>query len=59
MCALRKGVNSSIRSSCAVNSHNFASDSLKRSLEVILHCVTVRLALPTGEWRTVVSDNEL
>jgi len=52
-------VNSSIRSSCAVNSHNFASDSLKRALEEILHCVAMRLTLPAGEWRAVVSDNEL
>jgi hypothetical protein len=55
---LCEGVNTGISSSRAVNAHSFASDALKRALEVILHRVAVRLALPAGERRAVVSDDE-
>ena len=58
MRALCEGVNNGVRSSCAVNAHNSASDALKRALEVILYRVAMRLALPAGERRTVVSDDE-
>jgi hypothetical protein len=56
---LCEGVNTGVRSSCAVNAHSNASDALKRALEVILHRVAMRLALPTGERRAVVRDDEL
>ena len=58
MRALCEGVNNGVRSSRAVNAHNCASDALKRALEVILYRVAMRLALPAGEPRTVVSDDE-
>jgi hypothetical protein len=52
-------VNTGVRSSRAVNPHNSATDALKRALEMILHRVAMRLALPAGEGRAVVSDDEL
>ena len=58
MRALSESVNSGVRSSRAVNAHNSASDAFKRALEVILYRVAMRLALPAGERRTVVSDDE-
>jgi len=58
MCTLCKRVNTGVRSSGAVNAHNRAGDALKRALEMILHRVAVRLALPAGERRAVVSDDE-
>jgi hypothetical protein len=39
--------------------HNFAIDVLKRAVEMILHRVAMRLALPAGERRAVVSDGQL
>ena len=58
MRALCEGVNTGIRSSRAVNAHSFASDSLKGALEMILHRVAVRLALPAGERCAVISDDQ-
>jgi hypothetical protein len=42
-----------------MNAHSSASNSLKRALEVILHRVAMRLALPASEPRAVVRDDEL
>jgi hypothetical protein len=57
--ALCEGVNTCVRAAGAVNTHNSTSDALKSALEMILHRVPVRLALPTGERRAVVRDDEL
>jgi hypothetical protein len=57
--ALCEGVNTGVRTSGAVNTHSSASDALKSALEMILHRVPVRLALPPGERRAVVRDDEL
>jgi hypothetical protein len=56
--ALREGVNTSVRSSSAMNALNSASDAFKRALEVILHCVAMRLALPAGERRAIISNDQ-
>ena len=58
MRTLCKGVNTGVRSSSAVNAHSSAGDALKRAFDVILHRVAMRLALPAGEWRAVVSDDQ-
>jgi hypothetical protein len=42
-----------------MDTHNSASDALKRALEVILHRVAMRLALPAGERRAVVRNDKL
>jgi hypothetical protein len=57
--ALRDGMDTCVRPSGSVDACGSAIDALKRSLEVILHRVPVRLALPTGERRAVVRDDEL
>jgi hypothetical protein len=57
--ALREGMNTCVRSSRAVNADSSASDVLKGALEMILHRVAMRLALPTGERCTVVRNDEL
>jgi hypothetical protein len=57
--ALCEGVNTGVRSSGTVNAHRSASDALKSALEMILHSVPVRLALPAGERRAVVRNDEL
>jgi hypothetical protein len=56
---LRERVNASVRSSSSVHANRFASDALKRALEVILHRVAMRLALPASERRAVVRNDEL
>jgi hypothetical protein len=52
-------VNTCVRSSRAVNAHSSASNSLKRALEMILHRVAMRLALPASERGAVVRNDEL
>jgi hypothetical protein len=56
--ALRKCVNAGVRSSSTMNAHLFANDPLKRALQVILDGIAMRLALPTGERRAIVCNNE-
>jgi hypothetical protein len=51
-------VNAGVCSSGTVNARRLAKDALKRALHVILDSIAMRLALPTGEWRTVVCNNE-
>src|SRR5215831_78822 len=51
-------MNTGVRSPRAVNAHSSATDSLKRALEMILHRIAMRLALPAGERRAVVSDDQ-
>jgi hypothetical protein len=58
MRALCEGMNTGVCSSGAVNAYSFASDALKGALEVILHRVTMRLALPASDRRTVISDDK-
>jgi hypothetical protein len=41
-----------------VNAHTFAGDTRTRTLEMILHSVAMRLALPAGERRAVLSDGQ-
>ena len=55
--ALRERVNTGVRSSGAVNAHSLPVIALKGALEMILHRVAMRLALPAGEWCAVVSDD--
>jgi hypothetical protein len=56
--ALRERVDAGVCSSGAVNAHRFAKDPLKRALHVILDSIAMRLALPTGELRAIVRDDE-
>ena len=56
--ALRERVDACVCASGTMNAHRSASDASKRALQMILDRVAVRLALPSGEWRAVVSDNE-
>ena len=58
MRALAERVNTGIRPSGAVNPHGSAVNARKSTLEMILYGVAMRLALPTGKRRTVVSDDE-
>ena len=58
MRTLCQGVNTGVRSSCTVNAHSFASDTLNGALEIILHRVAMRLTLPAGERCAVVSDDQ-
>jgi len=51
-------VDACVCASGTMNAHRSASDALEHALQMILDRVAVRLALPSGEWRTVVSDNE-
>ena len=58
MCALCQGVNTGVRSPRAMNARTSAGDALKCALEVILHRVAMRLALPAGERCAVVCDDQ-
>src|SRR5207244_2582858 len=55
VCALREGVYACVRSPGSVNAHWCSGDALKRALQMILDSVAMRLALPAGEWRAVIS----
>jgi len=57
--ALRKRVNTRIRSSRAVNANALASDLVECALELVLSCIAMRLALTAGAGRTVVSNGQL
>jgi hypothetical protein len=54
--ALRKRVNTRIRSSRAVNANALATDLMERAVELVLSCIAMCLALPAGEGRPVVSN---
>ncbi len=56
MGALRKRVNTRIRSSRAVNANVLATDLMERAVELVLSCMAMRLALPAGKGRPVVSN---
>jgi hypothetical protein len=56
--ALRQGVNTGVGTSRTVDAYNSARDAPKRALEMILHSVAMRLALPAGERCTVISNKE-
>jgi hypothetical protein len=47
-----------VRSACPMNARGSSGDALKRAFEMILNRVAVRLALPAGEWRAIISDDE-
>jgi hypothetical protein len=49
-------MNACIRASGSVNTHGPAGDALKGVLEMILDRVAMRLTLPAGERRAVISD---
>jgi hypothetical protein len=51
-------MNTGVRPSRGVNAHNSTGDAFKRAFEMILHRVAMRLALPAGEWRAVISDDQ-
>jgi hypothetical protein len=57
--ALRERVDACVCSSGAVNANRSASDALERALEIILNSIAVRLALPPGERRAVVRNDQL
>ena len=57
MRALGKGVDSSIRSAGAVNTHTLAADAFKRALEVVLNSVAMGLTLPARKRGPVVGNN--
>ena len=59
MRALRECVDARIRSPGSVNAHRLAQDALKCTLHVILDRIAMRLALPSGERRAVVRDDQL
>jgi hypothetical protein len=56
--ALRERVDARVRSSGAVKARRLAKDALKCALQVILDSIAMRLALPTGERRAIVRDDE-
>ena len=56
--ALRERMNSGVCSSGPVHACRSAGHALKRALEMVLHRVRMRLALPAGERRAVVSDDQ-
>src|SRR5438093_9069036 len=58
MGALRECMDTGVRSSGAMNARRLAKDALKRALHEVLDRVAMRLALPTGERRTVIRDDE-
>jgi hypothetical protein len=51
-------MNTCIGSSGPEHPWSFAGNSLKRALEMVLNSVAMRLALPAGERRAVVSDDQ-
>ena len=57
MRALGKGVDSSIRSAGAVNTHTLAADAFKRAFEVVLNSVAMGLTLPARKRGPVVGNN--
>ena len=57
MCALREGVDACVRPPGPVNAHRRSGDALKRAFEMILNGIAVRLTLPAGKRRAVVSDD--
>jgi hypothetical protein len=56
---LRECVDAGICSSGAVNADRLAKNALKGTLHMVLDRISVRLALPTGEWSAVVSHDYL
>ena len=57
MRALRKRVDPCIRATSSVHAHLLAANEPKRRLHVILNPVPIRLALPAGERRAIISDD--
>jgi hypothetical protein len=57
--ALREGVDTRIRPARAVDANGLAGNASERGFDVILHAVPIWLALPSGERRPIVSQNQL
>src|SRR5437762_10385548 len=57
--ALRKSVHARVSAPCAVNPHALRTDLLECVFQMVLNPVVVRLALPAGKRRAVVSNNQL
>jgi hypothetical protein len=58
VCALREAMGARVRSSGPVNARGSSADELKCAFQMILNSFAVRLALPAGEWRAVISYDE-
>src|SRR5919198_209347 len=58
MRALCDGVNTSVGSSSTMNAHSDAGDTFKGVLKMILYRFAMRLTLPAGEPRAVVSGGQ-
>ena len=58
MRALCERMDPGVGSSGPVHAHGSAGDTLKCALDMILNSVAMRLALPAGERRTVVGDDQ-
>ena len=59
MRALRQRMDARIGPPGAMHSHALGANPLKRAFQVILNRIAVRLALPSGKWRTVVGNDQL
>jgi hypothetical protein len=59
MSALRECVHTGVCSPGAVNAHRLPQNALKRLLQVILNRIAMSLALPPGELRAIVCNNQL
>src|SRR5206468_4968138 len=55
VCALSESVDACVCPSGSVNTHGPAGDALKGVLEIVLDRVAMRLTLPAGERRAVIS----
>ncbi len=56
MRALRQSVDSGVSPSCTMNANPRAADFLKRVFQLVLNGVAMRLTLPAGKRRTVISN---
>ena len=59
MRALRQRMNARVGPAGAMNPDRLGTDTLKSGFDVVLNPIPVRLALPAGKQRTVVSDDKL
>src|SRR5436190_23047166 len=59
MRALRQGMDTSVGSSGTMDANRLGTDALEGGLQPILNRAAVRLALPTGERRPIVGNDQL
>jgi hypothetical protein len=57
MCTLPVRMNSGVGSTGSMDTHAMAADAPESALEMILNGVSVRLALPSREWSSIVSND--